>query len=148
MTRNSSLGEILTPRDAAQLINLDLVNLPNPPNGSIQIHNGSAPGGMHTLAGPLGMDGFTVLYKAMDQARFDCLFDLQGVLNRTEFVSFYLNVAKKYAAWAKRRDNVASVIIVQIAIQNSAIEAMRHPDLQRVSWQVRSGQSSSAIAVQ
>ncbi|KAJ0147051.1 Uncharacterized protein HZ326_10241 [Fusarium oxysporum f. sp. albedinis] len=38
MTRNSSLGEILTPRDAAQLINLDLVNLPNPPNGSIQIH--------------------------------------------------------------------------------------------------------------
>ncbi|EWY95059.1 hypothetical protein FOYG_04184 [Fusarium oxysporum NRRL 32931] len=59
-----------------------------------------------------------------------------------------LNVAKKYAAWAKRRDNVASVIIVQIAIQNSAIEAMRHPDLQRVSWQVRSGQSSSAIAVQ
>jgi hypothetical protein len=38
-----------------------------------------------------------------------------------------LDVAKKYAAWAKRRDNVASVIIVQIAIQNSAIEAMRHP---------------------
>ncbi|KAF4429444.1 hypothetical protein FACUT_9187 [Fusarium acutatum] len=38
MTRNSSLGEILAPGDAAQLINLDLVNLPNPPNGSIQIH--------------------------------------------------------------------------------------------------------------
>lgn len=50
--------------------------------------SGSTPGGIHTLAGPLGMDGFTVLYKAMDQARFDCLFDLQGVLNRTEFVSF------------------------------------------------------------
>ncbi|EXL93075.1 hypothetical protein FOIG_13959 [Fusarium odoratissimum NRRL 54006] len=82
MTRNSSLGEILAPRDAAQLINLDLVNLPNPPNGSIQIHNGSASGGIHTLAGPLVVDGFTVLYKAMDQARLDGLFDPQGVLNR------------------------------------------------------------------
>uniref|UniRef100_A0A0D2XP46 Uncharacterized protein n=2 Tax=Fusarium oxysporum TaxID=5507 RepID=A0A0D2XP46_FUSOF len=115
MTRNSSLGEILTPRDAAQLINLDLVNLPSPPNGSIQIHNPT------------------------------------DRLSRTKAMYHFtpdLNVAKKYAAWAKRRDNVASVIIVQIAIQNSAIEAMRHPDLQRVSWQVRSGQSSSAIAVQ
>ncbi|EXA46572.1 hypothetical protein FOQG_10969 [Fusarium oxysporum f. sp. raphani 54005] len=33
MARNSSLGETLAPGDAAQLI-----NLPNPPNGSIQIH--------------------------------------------------------------------------------------------------------------
>ncbi|SCO85922.1 uncharacterized protein FRV6_10049 [Fusarium oxysporum] len=81
MTRTSSLGEILAPRDAAQLINLDLVNLPNPPNGSIQIHK-SASGGIHTLAGSLVMDGFTVLYKAMDQARLDGLFDPQGVLNR------------------------------------------------------------------
>ncbi|KAF5553099.1 hypothetical protein FPHYL_8826 [Fusarium phyllophilum] len=38
MTCNSSVGDILAPRDAAQLIDLDLVNLPNPPNGSIQIH--------------------------------------------------------------------------------------------------------------
>ncbi|KAM0085520.1 hypothetical protein ACKRZS_002255 [Fusarium odoratissimum] len=38
MARNSSLGEILAPGDAAQLINLDLVNIPSPPNGSIQIH--------------------------------------------------------------------------------------------------------------
>ncbi|KAF4480069.1 hypothetical protein FAGAP_12203 [Fusarium agapanthi] len=38
MNRDSSLGEILAPGDAAHLISLDLVNLPNPPNGSIQIH--------------------------------------------------------------------------------------------------------------
>ncbi|PNP86076.1 hypothetical protein FNYG_01132 [Fusarium nygamai] len=38
MTRNSSAGDILAPGDAAQLIELDLVNLPNPPNGVIQIH--------------------------------------------------------------------------------------------------------------
>jgi len=45
-----------------------------------------------------------------------------------------INVAKRYAAWAKRRDTVVSVVIVQIAIQNSAIEAMGPPDLQRVFW--------------
>ncbi|KAF5693025.1 hypothetical protein FDENT_2337 [Fusarium denticulatum] len=38
MTRNSFVGDILAPGDAARLIELDLVNLPNPPNGSIQIH--------------------------------------------------------------------------------------------------------------
>ncbi|KAJ0147050.1 C2H2 finger domain transcription factor CON7 [Fusarium oxysporum f. sp. albedinis] len=54
-----------------------------------------------------------------------------------------LNVAKKYAAWAKRRDNVASVIIVKIAIQNSAI-----PISSAFLGQVRSGESSSGIAVQ
>jgi hypothetical protein len=38
MTRNSSVGDILAPGDVTQLVKLDLVHLPNPPNGSIQIH--------------------------------------------------------------------------------------------------------------
>ncbi|KAF5590619.1 hypothetical protein FPANT_5937 [Fusarium pseudoanthophilum] len=38
MTRNSSVGDILAPKDAERLINLGLVNLPTPPNGSIQVH--------------------------------------------------------------------------------------------------------------
>ncbi|KAF4949046.1 hypothetical protein FGADI_9331 [Fusarium gaditjirri] len=38
MARNSPLGDILAPGDTAQLVNRDLVNFPNPPNGSIQIH--------------------------------------------------------------------------------------------------------------
>ncbi|KAG5743435.1 hypothetical protein H9Q72_007937 [Fusarium xylarioides] len=95
--------------------------------------------------------GLTMLYKGVDQARINGLFDSQGALKRlavllsappTDFsrnkAMYYfspnLNVAKRYAAWAKRREGVASVVIVQIAIPNSDIEAMNPPDLLRVFW--------------
>ncbi|KAM0350691.1 hypothetical protein ACHAPU_003183 [Fusarium lateritium] len=96
--------------------------------------------------------GMTVLYKGMDQARTNGLFDSQGKLDditvlasppQTDFSrnrSLYyfttsFEVAKRYAAWAKRRANVESVVVIRIAIRNSVIQSMDStPKLQRLFW--------------
>ncbi|KAF4502693.1 hypothetical protein FAGAP_1094 [Fusarium agapanthi] len=95
--------------------------------------------------------GLTMLYKGVDQGRINGLFDSQGALDNlsvllspapTDFSRFKnmyyftpnLYVAKRYAAWAKRREDVVSVVIIQIAVRNSVIEAMNPPNLLRVFW--------------
>ncbi|KAH7166784.1 hypothetical protein DER46DRAFT_646025 [Fusarium sp. MPI-SDFR-AT-0072] len=123
------------------------------PLGDVQHTNtepsGSASGGRHTLAGPSVMHDFTVLYKTMDQARLDGLFDPQGALSRisvlrsvpptdfSENKAIYCftpdyNLARKHAAWVKRRG--PSAVIVQIAVQDSVITAMNPPDIQCAFW--------------
>ncbi|SPJ79062.1 uncharacterized protein FTOL_07453 [Fusarium torulosum] len=95
--------------------------------------------------------GMTVLYRGMDQARINRLFDNQGNLDaigvigsppQTDFsrykTMYYFTTsfeaAKRYAGWAKRRDNVQSVVVLRIAIHNSAIEGMPQGKIQRIFW--------------
>jgi hypothetical protein len=94
--------------------------------------------------------GYTVLFKAIDQARISGLFDNTGALSDigvllslppTDFnrgVAFYFTpdyeVAEVYAAFAKRRTNCESVVIVCFRLRNAAIEALQEPDLQRLYW--------------
>ncbi|KAK2676666.1 hypothetical protein RAB80_008852 [Fusarium oxysporum f. sp. vasinfectum] len=116
---------------------------------SDQRPSGSASGGRHTLSGPSIIERFTVLYKAMDQARTDGLFDSKGALNRisvlrsipptdfSENKTMYCftpdyNLARKHAAWVKRRGPYA--VIVKIAVQDSVITAMDPPDIQCAFW--------------
>jgi hypothetical protein len=44
------------------------------------------------------------------------------------------DIALYYAAYAKRRDGVDSVVLVQIRIPNSAIESLSETELLRVYW--------------
>ena len=95
--------------------------------------------------------GYTVLFKGLDQARIAGLFDKRGVLNRigtllsnppTDFSGtrslFYFTpdyrVAEYYAAYAKRRANCESVVIVSLPIPNAAIESLSASDIQRIYW--------------
>ncbi|KAF5002044.1 hypothetical protein FGRMN_655 [Fusarium graminum] len=97
--------------------------------------------------------GMTVLYKAVDQARTKRLFDSRGKLadiavlwsipetdfsrNKTMYCfTTSFDVAKRDAAWIKRRVSVeASVVVIQIAVRNSVIQSMEStPKLQRLDW--------------
>jgi hypothetical protein len=95
--------------------------------------------------------GMTVLYRAMDQARTDGLFDSQGNLDRimvlespprTDFsrnkTMYYFTtsfeVAKRNAAWVKRRANGGSVVLIRIVVRDSIIENMPLGKVQRIFW--------------
>ncbi|KAI1380811.1 hypothetical protein F4677DRAFT_404690 [Hypoxylon crocopeplum] len=129
-------------------------------------------GGQHSISGTMGMapgisrdtamsqiavsaaensPGYTTLYKGLDQARLNGVFDDDGnVVNigkllstpPTDFLSrdsgFYFavnrDVAEYYACYAKRRDDVSSVAIVHITIRNSAIENLSATQLQKTYW--------------
>jgi hypothetical protein len=95
--------------------------------------------------------GYTVLFKVLDQGRIAGLFDEDGTLDRistllssapSDFSGtrslFYFTpdrqVAQYYAAYAKRRANCESVVIVCLRIPNNAIESLRAPDIQRIYW--------------
>ncbi|KAK3346948.1 hypothetical protein B0T25DRAFT_291512 [Lasiosphaeria hispida] len=95
--------------------------------------------------------GYTVLYKGMDQARTNGLFDEAGALSNlstllssapSDFSStralFYftpdVKVAEYYASYAKRRTECESVVILCLCIPNAAIEALSEPDIRRLSW--------------
>ncbi|KAM5517789.1 hypothetical protein FOXYSP1_08574 [Fusarium oxysporum f. sp. phaseoli] len=123
---------------------------------SDQRPSGSASGGRHTLSGPSIIERFTVLYKAMDQAQTDGLFDSKGALNRisvlrsipptdfSENKTMYCftpdyNLARKHAAWVKRRGPYA--VILKIAVQDSVITAMDLPISNALSGQIRTGGS-------
>ncbi|KAF4466354.1 hypothetical protein FALBO_6803 [Fusarium albosuccineum] len=98
--------------------------------------------------------GYTVLYKGLDQGRIVNLLDDAGRLNQIEALLspppsdfsgtrslFYFTpdfkVAEYYAAYAKRRANVESVVIVRIAIPDDAIWGMEEGEIQRVYWPSR-----------
>ncbi|KAJ9268253.1 hypothetical protein DTO212C5_5700 [Paecilomyces variotii] len=95
--------------------------------------------------------GHTVLFKGLDQGRIAGLFDEAGTLDRistllssapSDFSGtrslFYFTpdhqVAEYYAAYAKRRANCESVVIVCLRIPNAAIENLSAPDIQRIYW--------------
>ncbi|KAF5970493.1 hypothetical protein FBULB1_9690 [Fusarium bulbicola] len=100
-----------------------------------------------TLGRPSSITGYTVLYKAVDQARVKGLFDHQGSINgigsllsptdfsRTKSMYCFTpdySLARKQAAWIKRRGPPA--VIVQIAVQDSAITSMDPDDIQCAFW--------------
>jgi hypothetical protein len=93
----------------------------------------------------------TVLFKGLDQGRIAGLFDQAGALDRIETLLssapsdfsgtrslFYFTpdyqVAQYYAAYAKRRTNCESVVIVCLRIPNAAIESLSAPEIQRIYW--------------
>ncbi|KAI3316584.1 hypothetical protein HD806DRAFT_517201 [Xylariaceae sp. AK1471] len=95
--------------------------------------------------------GHTVLFKAIDQGRISGLFDESGALHRidtllspgpTDFSGtrslFYFTpdykLAQYYAAYAKRRANTESIVIICFPIPNSSIESLSAPDIYRVFW--------------
>jgi hypothetical protein len=95
--------------------------------------------------------GYTVLFKGLDQGRIAGLFDETGTLSRIETLLssppsdfsgtrslFYFTpdyqVAQYYAAYAKRRANCESVVIVCLSIANAAIERLSGTEVQRLYW--------------
>lgn len=95
--------------------------------------------------------GHTVLYKGMDKARINGLLDENGSLNQLGVILssppsdfsgsralFYFTpdykVAQYYAAYAKRRAIVESVVIICVWIPNNAIEVLQPPVIQRLYW--------------
>jgi hypothetical protein len=95
--------------------------------------------------------GHTVLFKDLDQGRIAGLFDEAGTLDRistllssapSDFSGtrslFYFTpdhqVAVYYAAYAKRRANCESVVIICLRIPNAAIESLSAPDIQHIYW--------------
>ncbi|KAM3079151.1 hypothetical protein ACMFMF_004078 [Clarireedia jacksonii] len=95
--------------------------------------------------------GHITLFRAQDQGRIAGLFDDSGRLERIETLLssppsdfsatrslFYFStdsrVAEYYAAYAKRRANCESVVIICLSIPNAAIESLSEPDVQRIYW--------------
>ncbi|KAH6951647.1 hypothetical protein DER45DRAFT_618370 [Fusarium avenaceum] len=98
-----------------------------------------------------GALGMIVLYRAVDQGRTNRLFDNQGNLDhipvldsipesdfsRSRATYYFTNsfeVAKRNAAWIKRRANGGSVVMIRIAVRNSVIENMAPGQVQRIFW--------------
>lgn len=95
--------------------------------------------------------GSIVLYKGLDQARLNGFFDDSGAIVAwqemlssppTDFLGrqtgFYFTVqrdiAECYACYAKRRDEVQSVVIVQVIVPNHKIECLSTTQLQKSYW--------------
>lgn len=107
--------------------------------------------GSSSAIAALNTPGHTVLFKGLDQGRIAGLFDAAGNLDRisnllspapTDFSGtrslFYFTpdhqVAVYYAAYAKRRANCESVVIICLRIPNAAIESLSAPDIPRIYW--------------
>ncbi|OBT74690.1 hypothetical protein VF21_06964 [Pseudogymnoascus sp. 05NY08] len=99
----------------------------------------------------LNTPGHTTLFKAVDRARITNLLDQSGKLSRPETLlstapldfsgsrSLYYftpdhNLARRQAAYAKRRAPRKFIVIISFLIPNTAIENLSPLDLQRVSW--------------
>ncbi|PNY23805.1 Uncharacterized protein TCAP_06253 [Tolypocladium capitatum] len=94
--------------------------------------------------------GHVVLFKGIDQGRITGLFDEAGALDIGTLLSsapsdfsgtrslFYFTldyeVAEYYAAFAKRRAECESVVIVCLRIPNTALESLSAPEIQRIYW--------------
>jgi hypothetical protein len=95
--------------------------------------------------------GSITLYKGLDQARLDGFLDDSGTIVAwqkmlssppTDFLGrqagFYFTVqrdiAECYVCYAKRRDDVQSVVIVQVIIPNHKIERLSTTQLQKTYW--------------
>ncbi|KAG9251633.1 uncharacterized protein F5Z01DRAFT_752748 [Emericellopsis atlantica] len=95
--------------------------------------------------------GYTIVFKTVDEARISGLHDSDGkVINLQSLISsapsdfhrsesaFYFTIDREiavyYANYAKRWNKVDSVVIVQMAIPNSAIESLSETERLRVYW--------------
>ena len=95
--------------------------------------------------------GSITLYKGLDQARLNGFFDDSGAIVAwqkifssppTDFLGsqagFYFTVqrdiAECYACYAKRRNDVQSVVIVQVIVPNHKIECLSTTQLQKTYW--------------
>ncbi|KAK4155550.1 hypothetical protein C8A00DRAFT_31595 [Chaetomidium leptoderma] len=98
--------------------------------------------------------GYTVLYKAVDQARIAYFFDEAGVLKNINALEsrppsdfsrnrcmFYftpdVRVAEYSAGYAKRRSgggSGSSIVIFCLRIPNAAIDSLAEPDIRRLHW--------------
>jgi len=95
--------------------------------------------------------GSIILYRGLDQARLNAFFDDSGAIvgwqdmlssPPTDFLrsqaGFYFTVhrdiAETYACYAKRRDPVQSVVIVQVIVPNHKIECLSSTQLQKTYW--------------
>lgn len=121
---------------------------PSDPGGqSIPIISCNSPEAIASQSAP----GMTVLYRAVDQGRTNRLFDNQGNLDhipvldsipetdfsRSRTMYYFTNsfeVARRNAAWIKRRANGGSVVVIRIAVRNIVIENMPPGKVQRVFW--------------
>ena len=95
--------------------------------------------------------GHTMLFKGMDQGRLAGLFndsgevqniekllssppsDFSGTRSLFSFTPDY-GVAEYYAAYAKRRANCESVVMVCLSIPKEAIDNLEEPDIQHLHW--------------
>ena len=92
-----------------------------------------------------------ILYKGVDQARLDRFFDDSGAIigwanmlsrSRTDFsnsqsgfiFTVHRDIAEYHACYAKRRDPVQSVAIMQITVPNHKIESLSSTQLQKTYW--------------
>ncbi|KAN0073471.1 hypothetical protein V8E54_008691 [Elaphomyces granulatus] len=95
--------------------------------------------------------GFTTLYKGLDQARVDGLFNNWGdvvawqrllsnfpsdFLGRDAgfYFAVHRDIAEYYACYAKRRDDVSSVVVIHLTIPNNKIESLSTTQLQKTYW--------------
>ncbi|KAK0724113.1 hypothetical protein B0H67DRAFT_631998 [Lasiosphaeris hirsuta] len=95
--------------------------------------------------------GHTVLYKGIDQARIESIFDADGSMAQisklcssfpSDFgsrVAMYyftpnLKVAEYYAGYAKRRAECESVVMIVLRIPNAAIQSLTEPEIQHLHW--------------
>jgi hypothetical protein len=95
--------------------------------------------------------GSIILYKGLDQALLNGFFNDSGAIGAwqkmfsnppTDFLGsqagFYFTVqrdiAEYYACYAKRRDGVQSVVIVQVIVPNHKIERLSTTQLQKTYW--------------
>ncbi|RMZ89796.1 hypothetical protein DV736_g2967, partial [Chaetothyriales sp. CBS 134916] len=107
--------------------------------------------GSESVIAALNAPGYTVLFKGIDQGRIAGLFDDMRALDHIETLLssppsdfsgtrslFYFTpnhqVAQYYAAYAKRRANCESIVILCLRIPNDAIESLTEADIQRIYW--------------
>ena len=93
-----------------------------------------------------------VLYRGSRLTRLQSAFDINGCMvrdttlytngpgdfNNGIFNSIYMavdfEVAKRYAAWAKRRDDNQPAGILRVEMPNAAIESLSHPEKKFLYW--------------
>lgn len=103
------------------------------------------------MAAARNAPGSIVLFKGVDQARLSNVFndagemvDDFGLLSSASsdfsrmanglYFAVDRDVALYYARYARRRQSVRSVAIVQVTIKNSAIESLEDGELQQAYW--------------
>ncbi|KAK3353260.1 hypothetical protein B0T25DRAFT_544093 [Lasiosphaeria hispida] len=94
---------------------------------------------------------YMVLYKGIDQAHIEGMFDVDGNMDQiskltslppsdfnNKAVMYYFTpnrkVAEYYAGYAKRRANCESVVMVVLCIPNAAIQSLTEPEIQHLHW--------------
>jgi hypothetical protein len=95
--------------------------------------------------------GFVHLFKGIDQGRIAGLLDDNGSISRIQtmlssapsdfsgrrrlyYFTPNFKVAQSYAAYAKRRANAETVVIIMMSIPNREIKSLQEPEIFRLFW--------------